>query len=183
MEQPLEQLKRIMLDYDYFSCIAEKLEWLDVEEQYEEWRQNYPLGIQLEVYKFPQDYDILHHMADVYVRVAFSSMAHYEEWGPGYWDISREERRQRLKTEFMLYMYEQYATFAELRLMRRDWTHLANEINFFAGKNNVPVSYQKQYLDSFKNAKVIELGGFTGDATYWAIKHNTLLVVSCGFWD
>ncbi len=185
MEQSLEQLKRIMLDYDYFLYIAEKLEWLDVEEQYEEWRHHYPLNMLLEVYKFPQDYDILHHMADVYVRVVFSSMAHYEEWEPGYWDVSREERRQRLKAEYMLYWYEQYATFAELRLRRRDWTHLANEIKSFAVENDVlPFSYQKQYLDSFENAKVIELGGYyAGDATYWAIKHNTLLVVSCGFWD
>lgn len=106
MEQSLEQLKRIMRDYDYFSCIAEKLEWLDVEEQ-------------------------------------------YEEQEPGYWDVSREERRQRLKAEYMLYWYEQYATFAELRLMRRDWTYLANEIKSFAVKNDVlPFSYQKQYLIS-----------------------------------
>lgn len=51
-------------------------------------------------------------------------------------------------------------------------------------ENKVPFSVQKQYLDLFENAAVIELGGLcASDASYWAVKHNLLLVVDCGCWD
>ncbi|MDE7477761.1 MAG: hypothetical protein K2M91_07405 [Lachnospiraceae bacterium] len=181
--QSIEKLRGIMLNYDIFSSIAEKLEWLDMEEQYEEWRQSY-LGIGLEVFKFPQDYIILNHIEDVYVRVALSTMAHYEGWEPQFWNILQEERKLNLKEKGMLYMYENYVAFKDLRLVKRDWTYLANEIQFFANENEIPISYQKQYLDTFENAKVIELGGdYSGDASYWAMKRNKLLVVSCGCWD
>ena len=184
MEQCLERLKKVMLNYDIFSCIAKNLEWLDIEEQYEDWYQTYPLGIQLEIFKFPQDYIILHHIEDVYVRVNLSTIAHYEEWESNFWKISPKERNQCLKEKGMLYLYENYATFKELRLVRRNWAYLANEIQYFAGKNKISISYQKQYLDLFENAKVIELGGcYKGDASYWAIKRNILLAVSCGCWD
>lgn len=182
MKQPLEQLKEIMLDYDTFCHTAEKLEWLDIEEQHDNWFRSYPLGIQLDAYMFPRDYIILHHIADVYTRAVLSSMAYYEEWEPKFWDMPRVERKRCLTEGKML--YKNYAVFRELRLVERNWDYLVNEIKYFAGENKVPVSEQKRYLDRFENAKVIELGGcYAGDFSYWAIKRNILLVVSCGCWD
>ena len=218
--QSIEKLREIMLNYDIFSSIAEKLEWLDMEEQYDEWRFE-PCGIELAVFKFPQDYIILRHIEDVYVRVALSTMAHYEGWEPQFWNISQEERKQTLKESDMLYkyanlsakmhykrwepqfisqkerkqnikengmlyMFENYAAFKELRLVKRDWTYLANEIRYFSDEIQVSYqnAYQKLYLDSFEDAKVIELGSRDGsDASYWAIKRNKLLVVSCFCWN
>ena len=183
LDQPLEQLRCVTQNYEAFSRAAEKLEWMDVEEQHEDWwRRSDPIGIQLDVFKFPEDYVILHHIADVYARVVLSTMAYYEEWSPQFWDMPQTERRQCLEQGMDL--YKNYAMFRESRLISREWTHLVKEISFFAGYNKVPVSSQNKYLDQFENAKVIELGGCdAGDATYWAIKHNALLVVDCGCWD
>ena len=185
MKQPLEQLKKMILDYGSFSCTAEKLKWLDMEERYEYWHRSHPICIQLEAFTFPQDYRIWNHMEDVYVQVVLSEMAHYEEWEPGSWDnISQKERRECLEGHIMRHLYDNYATFKELRLVKRDWAFLAKEIRFFADENKVPFSEQKQYLDLFENAAVIELGGlYESDASYWAVKHNLLLVVDCGCWD
>lgn len=184
MEQVVERLRRIILDYDVFSSVAEKLDWLDVEEQHEEWRHTYPFGMQIEVYRFPQDYLVLHHVEDAYVRTVLSDMAHYEEWEPGFWEISQEERRHCLKETGMRALCKEYTAFKETRLIQRDWTYLAKEIQYFANVSKVSVSVQKPFLDLTENAKVIELGGwYNGDAEYLAIKRNVLLVVSCGCWD
>ena len=98
MDQPLEQLKSVTQNYDAFSCAAEKLEWLDIEEQHEDWWcRSGPIGIQLDAFKFPEDYIILHHITDVYARVVLSTMAYYEGWGPRFWEIPQAERRQCLE--------------------------------------------------------------------------------------
>ena len=183
MTQSLDQLKSVTQNYEVFACIAEKLEWTDVEERHEDWwDRSDPFGIRLDVFKFPEDYVILHHIADVYARVVLSDMAYYEEWDPRFWDMPQTGRRQCLEQGTDL--YRNYAMFHELRLISREWDYLVREINFFADQNKVPVSSRKKYLDQFENAKVIELGGcYAGDSVYWAIKRNTLLVVDCGCWD
>lgn len=56
MKQPLERLKKMILNYGSFSCTAEKLKWLDMEERYEYWHRSHSICIQLEVFTFPQDY-------------------------------------------------------------------------------------------------------------------------------
>ena len=183
MDQPLRQLKSVIQNYEVFACFAEKLEWPDVKEQHEDWwRRSDPIGIQLHVFEFPEDYVILHHIEDVYAGVVLSIMAYFEEWGPRFWDIPQAERKQCLEQGIDL--YGNYAMFKELRLISREWDYLVGEINFFADQNRVPVSSRKKYLDWFENAKVIELGGYyAGDTTYWAIKRNALMVADCGCWD
>ena len=184
MRQPLQQLERIIRDYTVFSCIAERLEWFALEERHEDWYkpQAYPLGIQLDAFLFPENYIILHHIEDVYARVILSTIAYYEEWPSSFWDIPQSERKYCLQKGRKL--YESYSTFRDIRLIRRDWSYLTREIKYFADINKVPDSHQNHYLKRFENAKVIELGGaYIGDASYWAIKRNTLLSVSCGCWD
>jgi len=183
MKEPLEQLEKIIQDYDAFSLSAERLKWLDIKEQHENWFRSYPLGILLDVFEFPQDYNILHHITDVYTRTVLSNMAYYEEWEGNFWDTTSWEERRNCLTKGEK-LYKNYATFRELRLIERDWPYLVKEITYFANENKIPPRDQKKYLDQFENAKVIELGGaYIGDADYWAIKRNSLMIVSCGCWD
>ncbi len=182
LEEPLERLRGLLPDYDRFCRIAERLAWQSAKERHEDWRCTYPLGILLDAYEFPRDYILLHHAADVYVQSVLSGMAYAEGWGPDFWDIPQAERTRCLAQGKAL--YQAYAVFREVRLIKRDWAYLAEEIQFFANVNKIPVSQQKRYLDRFENAKVIELGGSDGgDAVYWAVKRSALLVVSCGCWD
>ncbi|MCI8810119.1 MAG: hypothetical protein HFF84_08325 [Oscillibacter sp.] len=182
MEEFLKQLRGLLADYGAFCRIAEGLTWQDAEERHEDWFRTYPLGIRLDAYEFPRGYIILHHAAEAYVQSVLSGMAHAEEWEPGFWDIPPAERTCCLAQGKKL--YQAYAIFREVRLIKRDWAYLAEEIQFFANVNKIPVSQQKRYLDRFENAKVIELGGSDGgDAVYWAVKRSALLVVSCGCWD
>ena len=177
----LEQLKEIIQDYDIFCRNAEKLKWNDIEEQHARFQTN-ALGIDFEVYEFPKDYMILTHAAEVYTRCVLSSMAYFEEWDQKFWDIPLDERKVCLTKGREL--YESYAFIRDLRLVERDWDYLAKEIKYFADYNKIPELEQKKYLERFQNTLVIELGGYyAGDACYWVIKENALLVISCGCWD
>lgn len=180
MQQILEELKSIVKDYDKFCYIAERLAWIDIEEQHERYG-TYPLGIILDMYEFPQGY-IQDNFVCAYVRACLSGMAFCEEWDRNFWDIPQAERRHCLTKGRML--YEPYATIENIRFIERDWNYLAGEIGYFAREDDVSMMGQIKYMDRFENAEVLELGGdYASDYMYLAIKQNLMLVVSCGYWD
>ena len=181
MQWMSDELKNVVKYYDKFYYVAERLEWIDIEEQHENWFKTYPLGIQLDMYEFPRGY-IQDNIACAYVRACLSDMAFYEEWDRNFWDIPQSDRKYCL-TEGRT-VYASYVTFRDVRFIEREWSYLVREIEFFAGKNGVSASEQRRYTERFENAEVLELGGYYGgDSTYLAIKQNLMLVVSCGFWD
>ena len=52
MNQPIEQLREIIQDYDVFCRTAEKLEWINIKEQYKIYQLNYTV-MDFGVYEFP----------------------------------------------------------------------------------------------------------------------------------
>ena len=179
MNQPIEQLREIIQDYDVFCRTAEKLEWINIKEQYKIYQLNYTV-MDFGVYEFPKSYIILSHIMDVYAQTVLSCMAYYEGWDSEFCNISREERKYCLTVDSR---YKLYATLKPATLIRRDWNYLLNEINYFANETKTPASDLKQYFDHFENANVIELGYNDCTILYWAIKDNTLLAVDCGYYD
>ncbi|MDE6219249.1 MAG: hypothetical protein K2G51_02255 [Lachnospiraceae bacterium] len=179
------RLESTVMDYDGFCRIAEELEWIDVEVQHEDWyhgyAHDYPLGIYLDVFTFPEGY-IQHHLPESYVRAVLSSMAIYEEWDEDFWNIPKSQRIVCLTRGKEL--YKNYAIPRELRLIEWDWEYLVKEIQFFADSDQVPELKQKEIFDRFSDAAVIEIGGCdSGDHEYLAIKDDLLMLVSCGCWD
>ncbi|MCI9051025.1 MAG: hypothetical protein HFI05_03735 [Lachnospiraceae bacterium] len=77
MNQPIEQLREIIQDYDVFCRTAEKLEWINIKEQYKIYQLNYTV-MDFGVYEFPKSYIILSHIMDVYAQTVLSCMAYYE---------------------------------------------------------------------------------------------------------
>lgn len=176
----MDLLKKVVSDYDVFCSIAEKLEWIEIKEEHEDWFKKYPLGIFVDLFAFPEGY-IQNNLVDAYVRAVLSSMAFAEQWDKDFWDMPQKERKKALIEGQRL--YQSYAIVSELRWIERDWEYLVKEIEYFATRNEIPVSEQKKYIDKLKNAKVIEIGGCCDSSVYIAIKNNLLLMVDCGFWD
>lgn len=179
------QLRKVVMNYDSFCRVAKDLEWIDVKVQHEDWyhayAHDYPLGIYLDVFTFPEGY-IQNHLPESYTREVLSSMAIYEEWDKDFWNIPKSQRMVCLTQGRKL--YENYAIPREPRLIERDWEYLQKEIGFFADSNQVPASKQKEIFDKFSNATVIEIGGdYSGDYEYLAVKDDLLMVVTCGYWD
>jgi len=178
--EDLSMLKLIVSDYDRFCCIAEKLEWIDIKEQYEDWH-DCEFGICLDIFEFPEGY-IQKNMLQAYVRTVLSGMAFYEEWEKDFWKISESERKECLTKGRAL--YEAYAIPKEVRFIRRDWQYFVKEIEFFANRNQIPVSKQRAYINKFENAEVIEIGGcYSSDYEYLVMKDNLISIASCGIWD
>lgn len=179
------QLKNVVMDYDAFCQIARELEWIDVPMQHEDWYQtelnHYPLGIYLDLFTFPEGYT-QRYLPKAYVRAVLSSMAVYEEWDRDFWNMTKSQRGVCLTQGREL--YRNYAIPKELRFIGRDWEYLQKEIQFFADRNQVPASKQKEIFNRFLGSTVIEIGGsYSGDYEYLAVKGDLLMLVSCGCWD
>lgn len=94
MKQPIEQLREIIQDYNVFCRTAEKLEWINIKEQYKMYQLNYTI-IDFGVYEFPNNYRILSHIMNVYARTVLSCMAYYEG-GMGFRILEHFTRRKKI---------------------------------------------------------------------------------------
>lgn len=178
MKQSLNQLKKVLSDYNEFCNIAENIEWIDIIEEHENWFKTYPLVIFIDLYEFPNGY-IKNNIVSAYVRAVLSSMAFYEEWDKDFWNISQSERKEALTKGESL--YKPYAVIPEIHFIQRDWKYIVKEIEYFASQNKIPFSEQKKYINKFENAEVIEIGSRCNDFIYMAIKNDLMLIVECGF--
>ena len=177
----IRNLRDVLSDYDVFCHAAEQIAWFVIEERHESFSGKQPLGIYLNGYEFPGEY-MRKNRIEAYVRGVLSSIAFYEEWEKDFWNISLPERKYCLEKGRAL--YGSYAIPRDLRLVERDWNYLRKEIGFFAGEDAVLDSEWKQYLQRFENAEVIETGGWdSADYEYLAVKNDSMLLVSCGYWD
>ena len=177
----IRDLRDVVSDYDKFCHIAEQVEWIDIEERHEGFSSKQPLRIYLNEYEFPAEY-VRKNMIQAYVRSVLSSIAFYEEWDKDCWKMSLSERKICLEKgkEF----YKAYVIPKELRLVERDWKYLFQEIEIFAGADNISSSEWQRYLQRFEDAMVIETGGCdAADYEYLAIKNDSVLLVACGYWD
>ncbi len=173
-------LKNIVSNYDAFCLVAKNIEWISIKPHYDDWFYC-ALGMYLYTFEFPQEY-IQNHPQQAYVRALFSRIAFDEEWDNDFWNIPQTERTFYLEKGSAF--YKSYAIPRELRLIKRDWNYLANEMKDFAQINKIPFSKQKPYIEQFEHAAVIEIGGvYHGDSEYLAIKDNHMLMVNCGCWD
>ncbi|NDO47382.1 hypothetical protein [Clostridium sp. MD294] len=181
MKQSLNLLKRVVSNYNEFCHFAERLEWIDIKEEHENWFRTYPLGIFIDTFEFPKGY-LKNNIVSAYVRAIFSSIAFFEEWDKNFWNIPQLERKEILTKGQALYL--PYAVVKELRFIKRDWKYIVKEIEYFSSRNKISALKQKKYIDKFENAKAIEIGGsYSDDFIYMAIKKNLMLIVSCGVWD
>ncbi len=177
----INDLRGVVTDYDKFCHIAEQIAWIDIEERHEGFSEKQSLRIYLNGYEFPAEY-VGKNRLQAYVRGVLSSIAFYEEWDKDYWKIPLAERRFCLEKGREL--YRSYVTPRELRLVERDWKYLRKEIEIFAGAEDISFSEWQRYLQRFENAMVIEIGGWdAADYEYLAIKNDSMLLVSCGYWD
>lgn len=179
----LSQLENIVSDYEKFSRVAENVNCSPTEEQHYDYTTEYPLGLNIGIYKFPEAY-IESHLVDAYAATVLSDIAYFEGWNESFFDFTNIQRRQSLiKAK---HLYKTYAIIPIIRFCERNWQYLEKEIEFFAGKKGLENLSTQQYeaLYSFQNAFIIELGGcYAGDYSYIAIKEDGIANIECGIWD
>lgn len=177
----LESLRGVVSDYGEFCRAAESLPWMDVQEWHRRWQTPYPLGLMFDAYRFPPGY-VRKNPVQAYVRTILSGIGFWEEWEPDFWDAPQAERARWLAEGRSL--YENYAIVRDVRLIRRSWEDLAEEIAYFAQGNRLESSRQKGFMQQLQGADALEIGGSgPGDYVYLAVKGDGMLLISCGFWD
>ncbi len=181
----INELSIFLTNYEECKESAIKLEWISIEEEHVDWYKNYPLGIMVDVLRFPKDY-VSTNLKNTYIRCILSIMAYNEEWEQDFWNISEEKRHSYLKASEAnnQNVYRTYFGFRELRLKQITSNFLVQEIQYYARSNNIAEIEIKKYSDLIENALCIELGGsYAGDHTYLAIKEDMMVFVACGVWD
>ena len=196
MKPPIKQLESVVSNYDSFCDAAKQLERLDINVWHDDYGNNNPLGVHFNAIEFPEEYIILYHIADAYVRAILSDTAFYKrwyrvfyqvysckDWNRDFWNIPHNERKKYLIEGRTL--YEGLATMKEPLFIMRDWDYLESTIKFFAGVDNITtISKYSKYLNQFENAKIVEIDGCKGDYdVYLAMKRNSMLLVTCGCWQ
>lgn len=184
-EKIIKELSEIVNNFELFKETAENIEWLDIEEYHEDWFKKYPLGISVDVCRFPKGY-VEKNFKDAYVRCILSSMAYFERLDKDFWNISKEERSYCLadKAENKINWYKQCTTYKELRLKPVSNDYFVKEVKYFSGENGIEPEKQAEYLKYAENAVVIEIGGcYAGDYSYIAVQGDNIFTVDCGIWD
>lgn len=135
-EKLKKELSEIVNNFELFSETAENIEWIDIKEHHEDWCKNYPLGIMVDSFSFPDGY-VEKNFKDAYVRCILSSMAYFEEWDKDFWNITKEERTYCLTNKpekSNMNLYKIYTTYKDLRLKPVSSEFLSKEVSYFAGK-------------------------------------------------
>nr|WP_308743129.1 hypothetical protein [uncultured Anaerocolumna sp.] len=52
----INELTEIVNNYATFCNVAVSMEWIEIKEKHEDWCRNYPIGIIMDLYCFPEGY-------------------------------------------------------------------------------------------------------------------------------
>lgn len=182
-EQILAELNGLIGDYEKFAQIAVQITWFPVDEQHDDWFRKYPLGIYVNLVKFPKGY-VAANFSEAYVRAVLTAIGTENEWDEDFWNISYGERNRRLYSAKAEAHLGSYINFNEIRLKVCTEEHLQKEVNWFANNNGISYEEQEKYLHYVKDAVIIELGGgYSSDYTYLVVKEDTMLLIDCGIWN
>lgn len=182
------QLECIVSSYEAFCDAAARQEQLDLHVWHDDYGDRNPFSIHLNMAEFPQDYMVIHNIADAYVQAVFTDTAFYRErylcvhnarWkdcGRDFWNMSQAERIKYLMECRTL--YEGITVIKKARFIIREWDCIASEMEMDTIFKTSPE------LVHFKNAKIIEIGECEGGfRAYAAISRNRFLLVTCGCWQ
>lgn len=177
----IDQLNKIVNNYDKLKKIAENIVWLDINERHFYWQHQY-LGIDAHLYDFPQNY-VKDNFEDAYVRAVFGRMGADWEWEDDFWKIPVAEREQLLANG-RNWCYGDYLLYKQLRMKPVPEEAMLKEIKYFCDVNSVENETVELISSYVKDAESIELGGdFGGESIYISIKPNSILLTACGYWD
>lgn len=176
----INQLNKIVNNYDKLKKIAENIVWLDINERHFSWKKQQNLWIFTDLYDFPRNY-IKHHFKDAYVRAVFGKMGSEWEWEDDFWKIPIAERKQLLANG-RNWCYGDYLLYDDLRMKPVAEDEMIKEIKMLCKIHSIENETAELILSYVKNAESIELGGDLTSDIYISVKPNSILLteILCG---
>ena len=175
----INQLNKIVNNYDKLKKIAENIVWLDINERHFYWHKRHNIGIDAHLYDFPRNY-VKHNFKDAYVRAVFGQMGSDWEWEDDFWKIPIAEREQLLANGRNWY-YGDYLLYEEPKPIAED--KMIKEIKRLCEIHSIENETAELILSYVKNAENIKLGGYFTCPKYISVKSNSILLTQIGTYD
>ncbi|MDE5768101.1 MAG: hypothetical protein K2H82_01825 [Oscillospiraceae bacterium] len=177
----MDILKKIVNHYDYYKNIAVNLEWTELRTKYHDWYKQYPVGMFVTTFDFPENY-VKDNFEQAYVQMVLTDMAHTENFEEGFQNVPSSELLEYMTQNVPF--YAEYMTYEELRMTPVTEEYLIEKIKLHADRYAVPENEVNAVIPYIMGAENIEIGGhYYGDHTFISIKNNSIMLVECGIWD
>ncbi len=178
-EQIKNKIEELLDNYELIINIAVKMDTKNIKIIYEDWFKEYPCGIIISELEFKAEY-IKNNIRECFVKSILFDFAFSEEWSYDFFDIPELERCKLMKSKF----YKGIFTYPEKRMRFSDYNEFIKDFIYFTTNNGMSSEKQQYYLNYFKEAVIIEIGGsYALDYVYYIISNEKVFVISYGIWD
>lgn len=178
-EEIKNKIEKILDDYILLTNIAIRIDTKKIKIKYEDWFNNYPIGIIISELDFDSEY-IKSNIKECFIIAKLYDFACSEEWSLDFFNISEAERQKVMDSQF----YKSIFTYREKRMKYVKYEKFSEEFIWFSSSNGMNKEKQDYFLDNFKNAVIIEIGGcYALDYECFIISEKKVFVVNYGVWD
>ena len=177
----INQLNKIVNNYDKLKKIAANIVWLDINERHFYWHKRNDFCIDAHLYDFPRNY-VKHNFKDAYVRAVFGQMGSDWEWEDDFWKIPISERKQLLANG-RNWCYGDYLLYDYLKMEPVPEEEMINEIKWLCEIHSIENETAELILSYVKNAESIKIGGDYTTDVYISVKPNSILLTEIGTYD
>ena len=194
-EEIISHLKTIVNNDNVYCERAEKLEWVDVSE---EWLESWlPFKkINVEILHFPKGY-VEENFLDAYVRCGLSLLARLNTWGKDFWkeeNLNKEglTRKDILKSAEIRKFYADYNTVEDIRLNAVTEEELVGEFLSFtktmSPKSDNDKALTAEEIEFFKESVKGAAAVLIGYYSFWsplliAVRDDTVIFLDCSNYD
>lgn len=178
-EEIKNKIEELLDDYELLKDIAIRMDIKNIKINYEDWFHNYPIGIIISELDFDSEY-IKNNIQECFIKATLLDFACSEEWSLDFFEISETERKKLMDSQF----YKNLFIHKEKRMKLLKYDKFSKEFIWFTTFNGMSKEKQDYFLDIFKNAVIIEIGGcYAGDYECYIIAEKKVFVVNYGIWD
>lgn len=178
-EEIKNRIDQLLDDYIFLKDIAVKMDTKNVKIKHENWFQKYPIGIIISELDFDPGY-IKSNIHECFIKAKLYDFACSEEWSLDFFDTPVEERQKLMD----LQLYKDLFSYREKRMKLVNSDKFSQEFIWFTSSNGMSKIKQDYFLDNFKDAIIIDLGGcYSSDYECYIIAEKKVFIVTYGIWD
>lgn len=178
-EKIKNQIEELLDDYKLLKDIAIRMDTKNVKIKYEDWFHKYPIGITISELDFDSEY-IKSNIQECFIKAKLYDLACSEEWSLDFFDMPKTERQKLMDIQF----YKDLFIYSVKRMNLVTYDKFSEEFVWYTSSNNMSKEKQDYFLDNFKDAVIIEIGGcYSGDYECYIIAEKKVFIVNYGIWD
>jgi hypothetical protein len=173
------KIEELLDDHELLKQIAIKMDTKNIEINYEDWFNKYPIGIIISELNFDYEY-IKNNIQECFIKAKIFDCACSEEWSLDFFNILETEREKLMDLQF----YKNIFTYKQKIMRFVEYDKFSKEFIWFTSSNGMSKEMQNYFLDEFKDGVIIEIGGcYAGDHECYIIGDKKVFVVNYGIWD